>query len=424
MKIIFAILFLLFLPLTVLRAALAEDVDPSASLQQVQQELSSSTEAQAQLVREMAAAIRAQEELSGQLVDLARTAASQEKALTRITAKIDKLKKDNAEALLALAQKRESLSSLLAGLQRLEQNPPPALVVAPGDVLKALRGAMMFGAVIPEVRAETDALRQALAHVEELRDALAAEKGKSEEALAALDKTRADMRGLLDEKRKLSEAHTADLVRERARAKALTEKAKSLKDLVSELEKSKAEEAARMAAEEQARLEAETAAVAEAERQRLAAQERPLLVFSMARGKLDYPAQGKILRNFGDDNGLGGSMEGLLLETPQQSQVLSPVDGKIEFAGTFWSYDQVVIIDPGEGYLVLLAGMAEITAHPGQSIRAGEPIGRMGDRPAAMALAGDLTQLQAPVLYVEFRKKNRSFDPSPWWIAGRKEAMR
>jgi len=309
-------------------------------------------------------------------------------------------------------------------LQRLEQNPPPALVVAPGDVLKALRGAMMFGAVIPEVRAETDALRQALAHVEELRDALAAEKGKSEEALAALDKTRADMRGLLDEKRKLSEAHTADLVRERARAKALTEKAKSLKDLVSELEKSKAEEAARMAAEEQARLEAETAAVAEAERQRLAAQERPLLVFSMARGKLDYPAQGKILRNFGDDNGLGGSMEGLLLETPQQSQVLSPVDGKIEFAGTFWSYDQVVIIDPGEGYLVLLAGMAEITAHPGQSIRAGEPIGRMGDRPAAMALAGDLTQLQAPVLYVEFRKKNRSFDPSPWWIAGRKEAMR
>ncbi|MCA0432094.1 MAG: peptidoglycan DD-metalloendopeptidase family protein [Proteobacteria bacterium] len=424
MKIIFAILFLLFLPLTVLRAASAEDVDPSASLQQVQQELSSSTAAQAQLVREMAAAIRAQEELSGQLVDLARTAASQEKALTRITAKIDKLKKDNAEALLALAQKRESLSSLLAGLQRLEQNPPPALVVAPGDVLKALRGAMMFGAVIPEVRAETDALRQALAHVEELRDALAAEKGKSEEALAALDKTRADMRGLLDEKRKLSEAHTADLVRERARAKALTEKAKSLKDLVSELEKSKAEEAARMAAEEQARLEAETAAVAEAERQRLAAQERPLLVFSMARGKLDYPAQGKILRNFGDDNGLGGSMEGLLLETPQQSQVLSPVDGKIEFAGTFWSYDQVVIIDPGEGYLVLLAGMAEITAHPGQSIRAGEPIGRMGDRPAAMALAGDLTQLQAPVLYVEFRKKNRSFDPSPWWIAGRKEAMR
>ncbi len=420
MKLFFPILILCLAPLLAVLPAAAEDQDPAVELGAVQEELSTSTETQAELVRAMAASIQAQEALSGQLVDLARTAAGQEKALARVNAKIGKLKEDNAEALLALARKRESLSSLLAGLQRLEQNPPPALVVAPGDVLKALRGAMMFGAVIPEVRAETEGLRKALGHVEEIRVELAAEKSKAEETIAALEQTRGEMRGLLEEKRKLSEASAADLVRERERAAALSEKAKSLKDLVTGLEASKAAEATRLAAAEEARLQAE----AEAEKRRQEAQNRPPLIFSMAQGKLEYPAQGKILHGFGEDNGLGGVLEGLLLETPAQAQVLSPVDGKVEFAGTFRSYDQVVIINPGEGYLVLLAGMAEIAAYPGQTVRAGEPVGHMGLRPAAMAVAGDLTQLQAPVLYVEFRKKNRSLDPSPWWVAGRKEAMR
>ena len=72
--------------------------------------------------------------------------------------RILKLAKEEIILRADLAEKQEVLSELLAGLQRLEQNPPPALVVEPDDVLAALRGAMMFGTIVPELRGEAEIL--------------------------------------------------------------------------------------------------------------------------------------------------------------------------------------------------------------------------------------------------------------------------
>jgi septal ring factor EnvC (AmiA/AmiB activator) len=148
------------------------------------------------------------------------------------------------------------------------------------------------------------------------------------------------------------------------------------------------------------------------------------MIFSESKGRLDFPVQGQVWKAFGTDNGLDGKTQGVFLSSQVKAQVLSPVDGTVEFAGEFRSYDQVVIINPGEGYLVLLAGMAEITAEPGQSVRAGEPVGNMGEKPAPLQLVADLAKLDNPVLYVEFRKKNEPVDPAPWWADRKREAMR
>ena len=72
----------------------------------------------------------------------------------------------------------------------------------------------------------------------------------------------------------------------------------------------------------------------------------------------------------------------------------------------------------------LLAGMNQISAEIGQSVRAGEPLGRMGEGPSSVALIGNETNNAHPVLYVEFRKNNDPVDPSPWWTERRKEAMK
>jgi murein hydrolase activator len=77
-----------------------------------------------------------------------------------------------------------------------------------------------------------------------------------------------------------------------------------------------------------------------------------------------------------------------------------------------------LIVNVGDGYHVLLAGMANISVELGQFVLKGEPVGRMG----GMAIAGtvDVTiGRQQPVLYVEFRKDGRSIDPAPWWADGR-----
>jgi len=104
--------------------------------------------------------------------------------------------------------------------------------------------------------------------------------------------------------------------------------------------------------------------------------------------------------------------------------VTAPADGKVEFAGPFRSYGQLLILDAGEGYLVLMAGMKEISADIGQTVRAGEPVGIMGKGPSSVTLLGDQIQEARPVLYVEFRKNGEAVDSAPWWIGGTKEAFK
>jgi murein hydrolase activator len=148
------------------------------------------------------------------------------------------------------------------------------------------------------------------------------------------------------------------------------------------------------------------------------------MVFSQSRGKLEYPVQGDIIKQFGEDNGLGRPLDGLAVATVSGLNVISPIDGKVEFAGPFRSYGQLLILNAGEGYLILLAGMKQISAEIGQSVKAGEPVGVMGEGPSSMALIGGLAENARSVLYVEFRKNSEPVDPSPWWVGGRKEAMK
>ena len=111
-----------------------------------------------------------------------------------------------------------------------------------------------------------------------------------------------------------------------------------------------------------------------------------------------------------------------MIATRSGAQVTAPADGKVEFAGPFRSYGQVVILNPGGGYRVLLAGMDKVTADVGEFLRAGEPVGEMGSGPASVTLFGEVVQDGRPVLYIEFRNSTEAVDSGPWWIGGMKEA--
>jgi murein hydrolase activator len=394
----------------------AQSTDPAAELGQVEQSLKDSSDKQATLATDIEAATKAQAEISDKLIALAKTLDSQQSAVQTAD---DKLKKLGAESVIirsTLAEKQDQLSELLAGLQRLEQNPPPALVVEPQNILQALRGAMMFGAVVPEMRDQALDLQNNLHRLEAIKTDTEDAKKIQEQALAALAASQSELIKLQAEKKALAMNSAKDLEAEKLRAADLASKAKTLKQLLITLEEEKKKAEAVKTAQAKA-LELE-------ERKKREALMRPMMVFTQSKGRLDYPVQGTKLKQFGDDNGLGGSLDGLAIATSADSNVISPVDGRVEFAGPFRSYGQLLILNVGEGYLVLLAGMNQISAEIGQSIRAGEPLGQMGKGPSSVALIGSETNNAQPVLYIEFRKNNDPVDPSPWWVGGRKEAMK
>jgi murein hydrolase activator len=107
-------------------------------------------------------------------------------------------------------------------------------------------------------------------------------------------------------------------------------------------------------------------------------------------------------------------MQGDTVATQSGSIVTAPSDGSVLYAGPFRSYGQLLILNAGDGYHVVLAGMSRISVVSGQSVLAGEPIGAMGEARVASASAETLGNA-VPELYVEFRKDGKPVDPSPWW---------
>ena len=390
------------LALTVLWAAELAHAQEQ-QLDTIEQQIESSKAAEARIAAEIAAAIKEQDGVAEKLVAISKEVRSQEATIAGSEGELARLAADRAQLLIDLGEKQDVLSELLAALQRLEQNPPPALVVEPDDILSALRGAMLLGTIVPELRDEADKLVAEL----ERRQAVAGE-------ISRLEAARQDLNVLVARKKDLVSRGSADLDAEKQRIAALGKKAKSLKQLLATLaeerERTAAEAAKKFAAEERERLRQEDL------------QRRPKMVFAEARGKLDIPAQGQVVRRFGDDDGLGGKAQGVMVATRPGAQVTAPADGKVEFAGAFRSYGQVLILNHGGGFRVLLAGMDKVTPGVGEFLRAGEPVGEMGDGPASVTLFGEVVQDGRPVLYIEFRNSTEAIDSGPWWIGGLKEA--
>ena len=113
---------------------------------------------------------------------------------------------------------------------------------------------------------------------------------------------------------------------------------------------------------------------------------------------------------------------GISVATRPGAQVTSPCDGWVVYAGPFRSYGQLLIINAGGGYHVLLAGMERIDVQLGQFILAGEPVAMMASQKLASAGAVPLGASQQ-ALYVEFRKEGTSIDPTPWWAASSDEKV-
>ena len=97
----------------------------------------------------------------------------------------------------------------------------------------------------------------------------------------------------------------------------------------------------------------------------------------------------------------GAHTKGITITGRPSARVSAPFDGTILFAGPFKNYGELVIIDHGDNYVSLLAGMEQLSTSVGQNVLAGEPIGQV--------------KAGKPELYVEIRKDGQVVDPLPWF---------
>ncbi|WP_168990489.1 murein hydrolase activator EnvC family protein [Aureimonas flava] len=348
----------------------------------------------------------------------------------------------------SLRERRGVLAEVLAALERMGRAPPPALLVKPGDALGSVRSAILLGAVVPEMREQTQRLVADLQRLAAIRQALEGERARLADAGTRGAEEAARLDRLMAEKQKLEAEGRGRIGEENRRAADLAARATTLQDLIASLEA----EAERSRQDEAQR--ARMAAEAEAERQRIAAEAakaaptgtvgrmaagpdaeaqphtydiaalrkemtrlEPTAPFSTLKKSLVLPVSGTLVQGFGEKDDLGRPSSGILLAARAGDLVTAPAEGHILYAGPFRSYGQLLILNAGGGYHIVLAGMSRIDVAVGQFVLAGEPLAAMGALRIASAAEADVSKAE-PSLYVEFRKDGKPVDPDPWWADG------
>jgi murein hydrolase activator len=392
-------------------------------LRSLEENLSSTDEKKRKLDSEIDKLESERQRLSQALLDAAARLRATEENASDLENRLLELKSEEDAVLRSLESRRALVGEVLLVLQRMGLHPPPALLARPEDILEAIRASMTIGAVLPQMRAETAALQGDLKRLLSLRDDIRVQKARLAQDKENLISQRALLQEMLETRRLARAEKESARNAEADRVRTLAAKATSIKDLIQrmEAESEAARKAARAAKEaDEARAAAEAAQTREQRARALAAPFKdaarlaPAVAFGDLKGRLPLPIVGAIARRFGAPDGYGGTEKGLSITARENGVVVSPSDGWVAFAGPYRSYGELLILNAGSGYYLVLAGMSRISVDVGQFVLAGEPVASMGDgstRTAATIAIG----AKQPVLYVEFRRDGISIDPGPWW---------
>jgi len=400
-------------------------------LSETEQQLQSSKAREQGLTQDLAAWAKEQAGLSVELIEAGKKVQASEARLTGTETKLAALTEQVNVIKGSVAERKTAIVKMLSAMQRMGRTPPPALVTRRDDALAVVRSAMLIAEIYPELKYQADNLSRELEGLVALETGIREQRDKEKRETDGLAAERARLDSLLAERKTNLVRGEAELARTKQALVDLAAEATDLNELVDNIEtriakvetaqyeaEISAERALRERHERQAlarpanenviELKPESTKVAFASPGRM----NPSTPFDAAKGTLRLPAQGKHLKRFGDKDATGGTAKGISLETRNDARITAPADGWVVYAGEFRSYGQLLIINMGGGYHVLLAGLSRIDVSLGQFVLAGEPIAEMGNS-AAPSQGGE--ERSRPVLYVEFRQDGEPIDPDPWW---------
>lgn len=347
-----------------------------------------------------------------QMVQLARTIQEKEESLSTLEQKQKQTRARQEELEKRLSLTDKQLVQVVTGMQTLALRPPELIFMNPALPVDMVRSQILMRHSLPVIGGINRQTRSDLAELSQVRSDLQRQIVQIRAARTQLAEKSGQMDRLLQQKSLLQAQYQASQNQARERVQALASQASDLKDLLARLE---AEQKRQEEQRRQEQMRVTQAAVQRMNRARpsfrmpasgtlLTSRPGAPGGFARAYGRLAYPVRGEITQKFGETTLSGAHTKGMTITGRPRAQVISPFDGTILFAGPFKNYGQLVIIDNGDNYLTLFAGMDRINPVVGQEVLAGEPIGQMREN--------------RPDLYIEIRKNGQPVDPEPWFTRG------
>ncbi len=337
--------------------------------------------------RNLLAAIEELERASAgreQVTALTRTIQAYEQGLGALREALRQATIREAALLMRFEARRDRVARLLGVLSNMGTDPSPLLLLHPSGPLGTARSGMMLTEITPALQAEVDTLRAELQEVADLRALQSSAAETLQRGLTAAQGARSTLSQAIAARSELPRRFTGDP----DRLRLMIEDADTLDALASGLAPD-LDIDARMAD------------------------------FSAARGRLPLPVLGRVLRRAGEADAAGISRPGLVIATRPQALVTAPWSGTVRYRGPFLDYGNVMILEPGAGYLLVLAGLGAVYGEIGEVVSAGAPLGLMGGAESG----GDLVQESrnasgasgSETLYLELRQGGQPVDPGEWF---------
>jgi len=430
----------------------AEDATAAATQQlKANRQKLDETERRASLLQsDLAVMDRERAELNARLQETARLIQRSEGQMSTIEARRDELEQQQKLLQGSLAQRHDTIAKLLGTMQRMGRNPPPVIITRREDALQMVRSAMLLAKAFPQLRGQAEHLVASLNELAGVMGEIKTERAKLEGETARLKDAQVRLASLMEAKRQSLAERRDELEDVRRAAKEISKNVTDLSELIARLDRAVAQrtplgayerEAAAASAPPPLAKDAAAPALTQPAPPPAAAPKgtrvaiavppkpgsvvelapsgaafsgnasrmKPAIAFHLAKAQLPLPAHGKRVLTFGDKTQYGTVSKGIVIETRHSAQVTAPCDGWVVYAGEFRTYGQLLIINAGGGYHVLLAGLSQIDVQLGQFVLASEPVGTMRAQPKSKA------QDNSPLLFVEFRKDGQSINPDPWW---------
>ncbi len=219
----------------------------------------------------------------------------------------------------------DRLAQLLGVLQAIEASPEPHLLLHPEGPLGTARTGMILSEVTPALNREATRLRAALQEVAMLRALQEAAVSTLEDGLAGVQQARTELSQAVSNRTDLPKRFLTD---EEA-MENLIATADTLESFASGLMTATVEDT--------------SVSIAQPD-------------FQEAQGALDLPVLGRVIRRYNDTDAAGVTRPGWVIATRPLTLVTTPWAATIRYLGPLLDYGQVAILEPGEDYLLVLAG--------------------------------------------------------------------
>ena len=354
--------------------------------------------------------------ISKDMIASAKQIQNSEEKISRMESELETLRADLKKAEENFVVEDDNLIKTLSALQNLALKPTEALFVQPLTPVEIIRSAMLLREAVPYLQENAARIREDLEKIENQKNLVEKQVARIIRQKKILENEHEQMKALVQRKSKIRNAVEIKSVKAKKKVERLASQANDLRDLLNKLEKQRQEKLRRQEEERRrlAELKAAEARRAAKKKKKLEEKQRADLIkfkpevinevgenFVKAKGHLLRPARGPVVTAYGEQMSKGVTSKGIIIKTRSQAQVISPYDGTVIFAGPFRGYGNLIIIEHGQGYLSLLAGLEEVDCELGQMLLAGEPVGQMPE-------SGDTR------LYVELRKDNHPINPLTW----------